>query len=112
MTHSLIERVSLGTRLVAHFRNINAVDHFFLVDDGDVRLTFEPLFAGHRFGSDPEGHIELMRAVGFHVAAGDEEYEGHTEATFALAEEMTNVRLTPDLLNTAKFCYSTAPAPL
>jgi Family of unknown function (DUF6461) len=111
VTEGLVERVSLGTRLVSHFRNVNAVDYFYLVDDGDVKLTFEPLFAHHRSGSDPESYVGLMRAVGFHVDEGDEEYEGHTEATFALAEELTGVRLTPDVLDNAVFCYSTAPAP-
>lgn len=42
-----------GTRLVSHFRNGNAVDHFFWLDDGVLRLHFEPLFPAQRDGSDP-----------------------------------------------------------
>lgn len=109
VTEDLIRQVSRGTRLVSHFRNVNAVDRFYLIDDGDVRLTFEPLFAGHRDGNDPDGHVDLMSAVGFHL--DEDDHDGHTEAAFALAEELTGVALTPDLFDTSTFCHSTAPAP-
>ncbi|MFR9777071.1 DUF6461 domain-containing protein [Micromonospora sp. MS34] len=104
--------LSKGTRLVSHFRNVNAVDHFFWLDDGDLRLHFEPLFPTSRDGSDPDGLVEVMRQVGFDLSEDDDaSYELHTEAAFALAEHLTGVRLTPELLETATYICGTAPAP-
>jgi hypothetical protein len=104
--------LSRGTRLVSHFRNVEAVDHFYWIEDGTIRLTFEPLFADRRDGSDPDGLVEIMELVGFDLRpADDRNGDLHTEATFALAEHLTGVRLTPHLLESATFVCGTAPVP-
>ena len=103
--------LSQGTRLISHFRNINAVDHFFWLEDGNRRLHFEPLFPTVRNGSDPDGLVEVMRQVGFDLSEDGARYELHTEATFALAEHLTGIRLTPELLQSATYLCGTAPVP-
>jgi len=104
--------LSRGTTLVSHFRNVNAVDHFCWIEDGDIRLYFEPLFPSRRQGSDPDGLVEVMRQVGFDLSEGEDRgYELHSEAAFALAEHLTGVRLTPELLDSATYVCGTAPVP-
>ncbi len=103
-----IRRLADGTRLVSHFRNACAVDHFNWWEQGDCRLQFEPLFPGRRDGSDADspGIPELLTACGFQLDG--EGHDLHTEAAFALAERLTHVRLTPQRLEAATFriCYA------
>nr|WP_042190418.1 DUF6461 domain-containing protein [Kibdelosporangium sp. MJ126-NF4]CTQ94873.1 hypothetical protein [Kibdelosporangium sp. MJ126-NF4] len=100
--------LSRGTRLVAYFRNVNADCHFCWVEDEDVKLTFEPLFPTQRHGSDPDGLADVMQQVGFDFDGG---HTLHTEATFALAEHLTQVRLTPELLRSAEYMCGTVSLP-
>ncbi|MGW1173201.1 DUF6461 domain-containing protein [Kitasatospora sp. NPDC002543] len=107
----ILPRLGEGTRLVSHFRNSMAVDHFHWWEHGIRRLHFEPLFPGQRDGSDAEapGVPELLTACGF-----DLETESHAlcgEAAFALAERLTDVRLDPDRLESATFRIGYAPRP-
>ncbi|MBB6036492.1 DUF6461 domain-containing protein [Phytomonospora endophytica] len=97
-----------GGRVVSHFRNVNAVDHFNLWDDGEHRLHFEPLFAHHREGPDAEALTGEMAAAGFDLAE-DGGYEAHTEAAWALAERLTGVRVTPEMIVSAVFHTGVAP---
>ncbi|WP_329179657.1 DUF6461 domain-containing protein [Streptomyces decoyicus] len=104
--------LSRGTRLVSHFRNVNALDHFDWIEDGDIRVTFEPLFANQRHGSAPDSLVEEMRGAGFDLGdSGDRSYELHTEAAFALAERLTGVRLSTEVLSSATFLCGMAALP-
>ncbi|MFC7307786.1 DUF6461 domain-containing protein [Streptomyces monticola] len=104
--------LSRGTTAVSHFRNVNALDHFHWYEDGELRLHFEPLFAFERDGSTPDALTDVMRDVGFDLSDGDErDYSLHTEAVFALAERLTGVRLTAELLATVEFTGALAPDP-
>ncbi|MFJ8471386.1 DUF6461 domain-containing protein [Kitasatospora sp. NPDC094011] len=100
-----------GTRLVSHFRNVNAVDHFNWWERGACRLQFEPLFADQKDGTDADapGVPELLAACGFQLDG--ERHELHTEAAFALAERLTDVRLGPERLEAAAFRLGYAPRP-
>ncbi|MEU4390689.1 DUF6461 domain-containing protein [Kribbella sp. NPDC023855] len=110
VTEEVIAPLSAGTQVVSHYKNVNAVDRFSWMVDGDMRLTFEPLFAYDRAGSDPDGQVEVMEAVGFDLRAGeDRDYTLHTEAAFALAEHLTGVRLTAELLESADYLCALAP---
>ncbi|MFG3498472.1 DUF6461 domain-containing protein [Streptomyces sp. NPDC047928] len=109
--HEVAAPLSRGTEVVAHFRNVNAVDHFGRYVDGELLLHFEPLFPYARDGADPDGSLALMREVGFDLRKEDEAGIGRTtEAAFALAERLTGVRLTPSLLDGTEFLRGTAPA--
>ncbi|GHF34592.1 hypothetical protein GCM10018790_10390 [Kitasatospora xanthocidica] len=110
--HELVPRLAGGTRLVSHFRNVNAVDSFHWWEHGGgSRLHFEPLFADQRHGSDAEapGIPELLTACGFDL--GGERHRLHTEAAFALAERLTDVRLDEERLEAATFRIGYAPRP-
>jgi len=98
-----------GGRVVSHFRNVDAVDHFHLWDDGVLRLHFEPLFAVHRDGPDAETLVPELLAAGFNLDE-DGGYEMHTEAAWALGERLTGVRITPETLTGATFLCGVAPA--
>lgn len=102
VTEELLGRLSAGTRLVSHFRNVNAVDRFYLVDDGRIRLDFEPLFAWYRSGCDADGYVDLMQAVGLRMEQ-DGDIGDPSAAAFALAEAITGIRLTAELLQQSTF---------
>jgi hypothetical protein len=104
--------VSRGRTVVSHFRNVNAVDDFYWLQDGEVRLHFQPLFAHERDGSHPDDLVPTMREVGFDLSDDeDRDYARHTEAAFALAHHLTGIRLTPHLFDSAEFIGGTAPVP-
>ncbi|WP_329212647.1 DUF6461 domain-containing protein [Streptomyces sp. NBC_00683] len=104
--------VSRGRTMVSHYRNINAVDHFYWHEDGATRLHFEPLFPHHRDDSHPDELLTAMRESGFDLSdEADASFDGHTEAAFALAERITGVRLTPELFASAEFDCGRVPEP-
>ncbi|WP_405795321.1 DUF6461 domain-containing protein [Streptomyces sp. NBC_01506] len=67
--------------------------------------TEETRFVGvDRHGKDPDGLVPVMREVGFDLSEDeDRDFRLHTEAAFALAERVTGVRITPELLDTSAF---------
>ncbi|WP_283136314.1 DUF6461 domain-containing protein [Rhizohabitans arisaemae] len=110
VTEKILIPLSAGTRVVSHFRNCNAVDRFHWAEDGDIRVSFEPLFPTARAGSTPDALVEQMREAGFDLRENGG-YELHTEAAFALAERLTGVRLTPELFGSRSFTWGTAAVP-
>lgn len=110
VTEELLGGLSAGKCLVSHFRNVNAVGRFYLVDDGQIRLDFEPLFAWHRSGSDPDGYVDLMRTAGLRLEE-DEDIGEPGAAAFALSEMVTGIPLTAELLELSPFTCGMAPLP-
>jgi hypothetical protein len=98
---------SAGTTWISHFANINGVDSFLWAEDTTRRLAFEPLFPDDRYGSTPDELLDAMHRIGFHFGPDmpDEYVSG--PAAFALAEEMTGVKLTPELLESTTFACGT-----
>ncbi|MGP4024592.1 DUF6461 domain-containing protein [Actinomadura sp. 3N407] len=107
----LVAPLSSGTRLVAHFRNVNAHDQFVWYEDGTLRTYFEPLFPTDRDGSAPDELVEVMAEVGFDLQGDEEEFDDSltTEAAFALAARLTGAHLTPELLDKAIFAAGLVP---
>ncbi|WP_034518051.1 DUF6461 domain-containing protein [Actinomadura rifamycini] len=100
----LVEPVSRGTRLISHFRNVNAVGDFNRWEDGELRTEFEPLFPTQRGGAAPDELVPLMAEVGFDLDEHREQVDfDPTACAFALAERLTGVRLTADVLSDATF---------
>lgn len=100
---------SAGTRWVSHFVNINGLDAFLWAEETTNRLWFEPLFPDHRWGTTPDDLLQPMHDIGFQFGAETSDtancLAGPT--AFALAEHLTGVRLTPELLHeTTSFCGS------
>ncbi len=113
VTRSLMAAVSKGTSTVGHFRNVNAFDQFLWLEDGEVALYFEPLFPSRREGTRADEVVPEMRSAGFDLREGEERtFEGHTAAAFALAERITGVRVTPELLDAATFVGGLVRVPL
>lgn len=111
VTPEVIIPLSAGTQVVAHSRDIEAVDRFYWVEDSDIRLTFTPFSACYREGSTPDAAVGPMREVGFDVSEDDVEADHPTEAALALAERLTGVHLTPELLEQATYTCGVAPDP-
>lgn len=112
VTDEFMRPFSRGATAVSHFRNVNAVDAFSWYEDGEPRLRFQPLFPYAREGSDPDGSVEDMRAVGFDLSEDEDgDFELESEAAFALAERLTGVRLTRELLDTSEFVGGEVPLP-
>jgi Family of unknown function (DUF6461) len=112
VTEKVIVPLSRGVRLVSHYKNGDSDNRFCWVEDGDVRLRFEPMFAYHRTGSDPDGMVDVLPRLGFDLARDeDRHYERYKEAAFALAEHITGVRLTAEILESADFLCGLARLP-
>ncbi len=98
-------QLSAGTRLVSHlWMEVNFANDFLWVEDGQVRLEFQPLSPAQRWGTTPDALLPEMTEAGFDL--GDEDGDGDDKpiaATFALAERLTGVRVTPDLLENARY---------
>ncbi|MFE6050631.1 DUF6461 domain-containing protein [Kitasatospora sp. NPDC056446] len=109
--YEVVPRLGDGTRAVSHFRSAGAVDSFHWWEHGSCRLQFEPLFADQRHGSDADapGIPDLLTACGFDLGGGRNGQ--HTEAAFALAERLTDVRLDAERLEAATFRLGYAPRP-
>jgi hypothetical protein len=94
---------SAGTTWVSHFCNINGVDSFLWAEDATTRLVFEPMFPDSRWGNTPDHQLEAMHRIGFHFGTEEPEIDQSVAAAFALAGEVTGVRLKPGLLESATF---------
>ncbi|MET8983122.1 DUF6461 domain-containing protein [Streptomyces sp. NPDC004539] len=94
---------SAGTRWVSHFVNVNALDAFLWAEDSAPRLTFEPMYPDHRWGSTPDELLAVMRDIGFHFGDDIPELDLSASAAFALAEHLTGVAVTPELLESTTF---------
>jgi hypothetical protein len=104
VTPELVAPVSAGTMIVSHFSNINADSIFYWIEDGDIRLEFDPLLGpAYREGSTPDAVTDLMQAAGFDLTEDGDNTENCTTAALALAERLTGVRLTPELLEQATY---------
>ncbi|MFD7282322.1 DUF6461 domain-containing protein [Streptomyces sp. NPDC059862] len=101
---------SAGTRWVSHFVNINGVDSFLWAEDGTNRLTFEPGFPDSRWGTTPDELLKAMHDIGFQFweETSDTAEDLSAPAAFALAEHLTGVRITPELLQETTFTCGSA----
>lgn len=98
---------SAGTTWISHFTNVNALDLFLWAQDGVVRLTFEPMFPDTRWGSTPDELLDLMHRVGFRFR-DDPNPDLSPLAAFALADHLSGIMITPELLQETTFtCGST-----
>ncbi|MGV9311078.1 DUF6461 domain-containing protein [Streptomyces sp. NPDC003691] len=111
---------SAGAVWVSHYRNVNAVSSFLWAEDGELRLHFDPLFPEDRMGAAPDALVDEMRRIGFATEAADEgaddgydddfdETAPCSEGAFALAEHLTGVAVTPELLRDTVFARALVP---
>ncbi|MGI5324095.1 DUF6461 domain-containing protein [Actinomadura nitritigenes] len=98
---------SAGTIWISHSTNVNALDSFLWAEDGIVRLSFEPMFPDSRWGTTPDVHQDLMHRIGSHFEE-DPETDLSPLAAFALAEHMSGIGITPELLHETTFTCGSA----
>ncbi|MFF1482251.1 DUF6461 domain-containing protein [Streptomyces sp. NPDC058301] len=101
---------SAGTRWVSHFVNINGLDSFLWAQDTVERLTFEPGMPDRRWGTTPDDLLAAMHHCGFQFWDEISDTAEHlaAEAAFALAEHLSGVRITPELLQDTTFICGSA----
>jgi hypothetical protein len=99
---------SAGTSSISHFSNVNAVGTFLWAEDQELRLCFDPMFPDVRSGSAPDELLDVMEQVGFPLQEEDPEPDLSSSAAFALAEHLTGVAITPELLQNTAFTCATA----
>ncbi|MFJ2095442.1 DUF6461 domain-containing protein [Streptomyces sp. NPDC087901] len=101
---------SAGTRWVSHFVNTNGLASFLWAQDTAGRLMFEPAVPDRRWGTTPDELLEAMHHCGFQFWNETSDTAEHlaAEATFALAEHLTGVRITPELLKNTPFICGSA----
>lgn len=107
ITEEIILRLSAGTTLVSHY----GAGHFFWIEDRDLRLEFNPTEPAYREGSTPDALVDDMREVGLDISSDGDNTQISRAAAFALAERLTGVRVTAQLLASATYTCGIVPAP-
>ncbi|MFF8835825.1 DUF6461 domain-containing protein [Streptomyces sp. NPDC015130] len=98
---------SAGTSWISHFSNINAVGTFLWAEDQVLRLCFDPMLPSDRWGTAADELRDVIRQIGFPRDIEDPEPDFHHLAAFALAEHLTGVAVTPELLQDTTFTCAT-----
>ncbi|MEV7385406.1 DUF6461 domain-containing protein [Streptomyces sp. NPDC091215] len=111
MQSRFLEALSAGGRAVVHSSNGGKPIHFFhWYEDGELRTTFE--WPTARAGSTPDALNTVMREVGFVLSEEEHAAETHVDtkaAVFALAERLTGVRVTEELVRDAEYQLGHVP---
>ncbi|ACZ87620.1 DUF6461 domain-containing protein [Streptosporangium roseum] len=100
-----IASLSAGTRLVSHFRDVEGIEYFYWSDDGEIRFCF---IADEGCSEEvPEEVMESMRRI-------DADYRHLYPSdgpAFLLAEHLTGITLTPELLEGSTYLCGVIPEP-
>ncbi|WP_327278458.1 DUF6461 domain-containing protein (plasmid) [Streptomyces sp. NBC_01224] len=111
MQPRFLEALSAGGRAVVHSSNGGKPIHLFhWYEDGELRTAFEWPMA--RDGGTPDALNSVMREVGFDLSddEGDTGVRVDTKAAvLALAERLTGVRVTEELLQDAEYQLGHVP---
>jgi hypothetical protein len=116
VTDGLVRPLSKGTTLVSYHRTGDGRGRFLVLADQDVRLDFDPLDPGRRRGRGADALAAVIDDAGFRYATTIRLSEDPVyyrtfcmEAAFALAERLSGVALTLDLLRTRTYLLSAVP---
>ncbi|TPW77581.1 hypothetical protein FJ657_02595 [Schumannella soli] len=87
--------------VAAHFLNVNAVDRFHWWQGGRRRLEFEPLrwYPRHDLPDDADAATRSALATAGFEVDGDDDVDEPTASAWALAENLTGVRIVEDDLD-------------
>lgn len=108
MRHRFLRVLSAGSRAVMHSSNGGKPIHlFYWYEDGDLRTWFE--WPGSRDGSTPDDLLPLMREVGCNLDDEFDDVFDEKAAVLALAERLTGVRVTEELLAEAEYRLGHVP---
>jgi hypothetical protein len=107
VTEERVLPASAGTSWISHFVNINGVGTFLWAEDQVLRLCFDPMFPDDRWGTAPDELLNVLQRIGFHFGEETPETDLSSPAAFALAEHLTDVAITPELLKETTFTCAT-----
>ncbi|MFE5492061.1 DUF6461 domain-containing protein [Streptomyces virginiae] len=103
---------SAGTRWISHYDNANANNDgsFLWAENTEVQLHFELRDADYRSGTCADDLLEVIRHLGFTFPEEPSETDDDlaVPAAFALAEHLTDLRITSALLRDTTFICGTA----
>ncbi|WP_433414976.1 DUF6461 domain-containing protein [Microtetraspora malaysiensis] len=126
ITEEIIMPLSAGTRLVSHFYlEVKAIDYFYWIEDGKIRFEFAheegyshwiedgeiQLLFPHQEGYSeemPDELAETMERIGSPIYPIAEPHEG---PSFLLAERLTGITVTPQLLEESTYLCGVVPEP-
>ena len=101
----LMGAASAGTEIISHYCNINALKYFSWWKDGELRTRFE--WPTDRSGTTPDALANAIAQVGMHEGTSQDRIAEY----FALAELLTGVRVTADLLDNATYATGIVTMP-
>ncbi|GAB2580173.1 hypothetical protein Aab01nite_56570 [Paractinoplanes abujensis] len=99
----LLRPLSEGTTLVCLYRATDGSGRFLLLEDGAAQLEFDPAAPARRDGARAESLAPEISAAG--IGAGGDA----TAGAFALAERLTGVGLSLELLQERTYLFSEVP---
>jgi len=108
VTDRLVGGLSLGTTVVANHHKQDGHGRFLMLRDASVELDFDPVTFPKRTGSRAEELAPTIAAAGF--GAGDDPNQSML-AAFALAERLTGVAMTQELLRDHTYRLTSVPRP-
>ncbi|MET9342683.1 DUF6461 domain-containing protein [Nonomuraea sp. NPDC003804] len=107
IAEGVIMPLSAGTRLVSHYlMTIKALDYFYWIEDGELRFCFVA----------QEGYMEkvpdeLVETMGQIDSVHSSFPNLHDGPAFLLAERLTGITLTPQLLEESTYLCGVVPEP-
>jgi hypothetical protein len=98
--------LSAGTRVVSQsYLDVKALDHFHWIEDGTIRFAFYPQ---EGYSEEiPDELTEIMRRIEADHPLADP----NVGPAFILAEHLTGIRITPQLIETTTFLCGSVPEP-
>jgi uncharacterized protein DUF6461 len=114
-TDSEVRPLSRGTDLVSYYRGGDGRGRVLVLEDGSVRLDFDPVRAQKLGGWDVDTLAPVVDDAGFGAAhrlrGGDQgEYRTYCmEAAFAFVERVAGVAMTEDLLSKLTYLLTSVP---
>jgi hypothetical protein len=109
--------LSRGASVAVVYTSENNDPSFTWAEDGDVRVTFDPYHAAWREGSRPDALLDVMQRLGFNFSTAEVDDPGWVfddkapGRAFALAEHVTGIRLTEEVLTEPTYLAVSVPSP-
>ncbi|UBU12699.1 DUF6461 domain-containing protein [Nonomuraea gerenzanensis] len=107
ITTDIVTRLSAGTRLVSHYcLEIKGLDYFYWLEDGRLRFCF--IAQDGYMDPVPDELVETMHDI---YARYQPLVDVRMGPIFLLAEHLTGIKLTPELLEEATYLCGIVPEP-
>lgn len=114
----LMAPIIAGHEVISHYTSVNADGRFIWWRDGREQISFDTLLPGHDLLDstrwEPDVYAHIMNLIN-QVGGIEFDYDGtrteshHVQGAFALAERLTGVRITHNILDEAPYIVAIAP---